>query len=395
MKRVLCVLLTFAVLLTITGCWDSKELDTLYFVTGVGLDSSDTDGTIDVNMQIARVTQGSASGSGMQQGSSGGGGGGESSFILLGASGKSVLEALSTLRHESSRTLFLHHNQMIVIGRDLAQKGVQNHLDLFLRDEETRMEALVLVADGKAKDILSAKLNQDKLSGIAVAKMLTQYKTISSHLSVNMLGFISKLLQKTVAPIAPIVEIKKQGDTENLEISKMAVFKGDRMVGELNWDEITGYLWALGEINEGILELSLDKGTAALNIIKANSTATPVLQSDGRYGIIMKIETNLDIEELNGFGQMKLKEIYDLLIQESTKRIEQRVYTTFQKAQQLNSDIYEYSDAFHIKYPKLWKELEKQWETIFPSLQLVLTVNVKLSGTGKTSFSLEMEENKP
>jgi spore germination protein KC len=296
------------------------------------------------------------------------------------------------MRHESTRSLYLHHNQMVVFGRDLAQKGIKEHLDLFLRFEESRMETLVLVADGKAKDILSAELDQDKLSGVAVTRMMKQYSTISTYLNINMLTLVSKLLQKTTAPLIPIVEVQEENQKKSLVISRMAVFKRDRMVGELNWDEVTGYLWTMGQINEGILEIATDKGTVSMNIIQASNTLTPVIQSDGRIGVLLNIDTVLDFEELNGFGDLKLDDLFGALTLAAAQTIEQRVYTTFEKTKQLNADIYEFGGKFRIKYPKQWKSIEQQWDTLYPSLQLVLNVKAHIVGTGKTGLSLDMEE---
>ncbi len=389
MKKAISALLLLALLPTVTGCWDSRELDTLFIVTGLGLDTAQKADEVAVDMQIVKVS-GNETGSGSQKSGGSGDGKGE---ILLEASGKSVLSAISTLRHESTRTLFLQHNQVIVFGRELAQRGIQENLDFFLRDEEARMETLVLVAEGEAKEVLDAQLDQDKNSGIALTRIIREFSKTSVHLKVDMLSLVSKLLQKTTALTIPIVEVIKQGDQTKVRVSKIAVFKGDRMVGEMAWDEVTGYLWIMGEINDGTLELVTEKGTAVLNILQAHNTIAPVLADDGRMGVILHVDTKLDVEELNGFGDITLKELYAYLIQEATKAIEGRIFTTYEKTRQLNTDIYGFGGMFHIKYPKQWKALEQQWDVLFPGLQLVLSVNVHLTGTGKTAFSLDMEEN--
>jgi len=329
----------------------------------------------------------------MQGGGGGGKSEGNSNIILLESRGKSVLAALSTLRHEGTRSLFLHHNLMIIFGKEQAQRGIEQHIDMFLRDEETRMETFVFVAEGEAKEVLAADLDQDKLSGVAAARIMQQYATISSYLNVNMLKLVSALLQKTTAPLIPIITLKKDENRTKLEISKLAVFREDKMVGELNWDEITGYLWTKGDISEGILELPMDQGIASLNILQAKSSLEPVLQSDGRIGVILNVDSVVDIEELNGFGNLKMEDVYALLLQEARMKIEQRITSTFEKTKEMNADIYGLGGAFHIKYPKLWNNIEQQWDILYPKMQLVLNVRVKLSGTGKTGMSLEMEEN--
>ena len=395
MKKLLCAVITVIIAFSVTGCWDSRELDTLFIVTGVGLDAAENQDELDVNVQIVRIADGGQSSGGVPGGGGGGGGSNDknSNIILLEARGKSVLAALSTLRHESTRVLFLHHNQMIVFGKEQAQRGIEKNIDIFLRDEETRMETLVFVADGEAKEILAANLDQDKVSGVAAARIIRQYGAISSYFNVNMLKLVSALLQKTTAPLIPIIAVKKEENETKLEISKMAVFKEDKMTGEMNWDEITGFLWFKGDINEGILELSLEKGTAALNILQAQSTMEPVLQPDGRIGVKLNVDSTVDIEELNGFGELKMEDVYSLLIQESKKKIEERISTTFEKTKEMNADIYGIGGAFHIKYPKLWTNIAQEWDVLYPKMQLVLNVHVRLAGTGKTGMSLEMEEN--
>ncbi len=389
MKKLICVLFLLTVMLSTTSCWDSRELDTLFIVTGIGLDVSEKENEIAVDVQILNVSDGQSGSSGTQEKD----GGGNDSAIVLTSSGKSALAAISSLRHESSRILFLHHNKLIVIGKDMAKQGIQDKIDMFLRDEETRLEALVMIADGKAKEVLNAKLNQDKISSFAVERIMQQYNKTSTYLDITLLKLVSALLSKTSAPLIPMIEVKKDGDIDRLNISKMAVLKNDKMVGELDWDEITGYLWTKGDINDGILELSIPEGTAAMNILSADNSLEPILQSDGRIGIRLNINSTLSIEELNGFASMDLKEVIDRLTDEAIHAIEKRVYTTFDKSKQLNTDFYGFSRLFQIKYPKVWTSLEQQWDSYYPTMQLVLSVHVTINSTGETTKSLDMEEN--
>jgi Ger(x)C family germination protein len=211
---------------------------------------------------------------------------------------------------------------------------------------------------------------------------------------VNLLKLVSKLLSKTGAPAIPILSVMKKGDTAELEISRMAVFKRDRMVGELDWEETVGYIFAMGNVHEGFLKIPMDQGMAVMSIVEGKSEVTPTLSAEGKPSLGIKLDVLLDMKETNGFGQVQLKEIQDLLLGEAANIIREQTLKCYQKTQQLNADIYGFSDQFHRKYPGRWKELEQEWDTLYPGMPMDISVKTTLVSTGKTSLTLDMEENR-
>ncbi len=70
------------------------------------------------------------------------------------------------IANKTSRRLYFAHNQVLVIGEDLARKGVTPLFDLIERDPEVRTDFYVLVAKGaKASDLLKIKTPIEKLPG--------------------------------------------------------------------------------------------------------------------------------------------------------------------------------------------------------------------------------------
>lgn len=137
------------------GCWNRRELDTLAIVAGLGLDRDVETGKIQLTAQIIKpgevktVKVGGAGG--------GGGGGGKASAVwVIKSTGDTVFDAVRNMVTQSSRKLYFAHNQIIVIGKKTAEQGVWPLLDFFVRDHEIRWTIWVLVADGKASDVLEA-----------------------------------------------------------------------------------------------------------------------------------------------------------------------------------------------------------------------------------------------
>jgi spore germination protein KC len=53
------------------------------------------------------------------------------------------------------------------------------------------------------------------------------------------------------------------------------------------------------------------------------------------------------------------------------------------KVKELNSDIFGFGDAVHQRYRDEWKELEANWDEIFPDIEVEVTVESKLRRSGR------------
>ncbi|MDI3281461.1 MAG: hypothetical protein QJR13_08845, partial [Bacillota bacterium] len=139
--------------LLLGGCWSRKEIDHLALAMVVGVDKA-PDGRYLVELKVVKpgLVAGASAGGGQ-----GGGGGGQTGqpFWVVTSEGKSILEALHRMRSFTPRLPFLAHNQMIVIGEEVAREGVGPVLDFFLRNRETRRTTPFFVARGLAYQSLA------------------------------------------------------------------------------------------------------------------------------------------------------------------------------------------------------------------------------------------------
>ncbi len=160
-------------LLILSGCWDNHELDTLFIVTGVGLDEAGSPDEIDVTLQIGKAKKNKSESSSKEQK--------DSSIILMETTSDSLMHALMDLNRNSSRTLFLQHNQAILFGQKLAEQGVSDKIDYMIRNTESRMETLLLVVEGRTGEVLSMQPDQGDNWVIYISAHVRQY-TVSTAL---------------------------------------------------------------------------------------------------------------------------------------------------------------------------------------------------------------------
>ena len=160
MRRWMAVVLLFAVLLC--GCMQSVELKERGIVQAIGVDYDD--GFYTVTLQIFNPQST-----------------GQTSFDasklnnkVIQVQGSSISDALRRATLQNGRKMFLGNNKIIVIGRETAEGGISRVLDYFDSDHETRPGTVVLVADGRADEIVSAQINQGIVPANAIEMVVDQ-----------------------------------------------------------------------------------------------------------------------------------------------------------------------------------------------------------------------------
>lgn len=370
----------------LTGCWDSHELDTMLIITGVALDESSSPDQVDITLQIGQTRPTSSGSAGSADANSQ-----EESTILLKTTSDTVLNGIAKFNRDSSHTLLLHHNQVLLLGSSLAGKGIEKRLDLFMRAQQARMEVPILVADGRAEGVLSTKPEEDVISGLFLEHVLDEMSTVSPYYQVRMLDFVSKLLEETSAPMAPMLTVYQEGDQKKIKVSGMAVFKDDRMTGRLNNDETLGYVWSMGNVRDSIVEAHNGSGKAVFRMAKLDCIRDVSLREDGGVKVELSVRATLNVVELSGLEKMTAEELLSCLEQMAQDEIQQKITGSFEAARRLGADIYGFGTSVYRKYPKQWRAMKDRWDEIFPDIELNVNARVRIPGIGQVGRPLEME----
>ena len=96
----------------------------------------------------------------------------------------------------------------------------------------------------------------------------------------------------------------------------------------------------------------------------------------------IQINTDVYMDELKAHSDLldesKIKEIEkkaQAIVEERTKGVIQKVQTEY------HSDIFGFGNMIYKKDPKLWKGMEPQWDTLFPSIQAEVQSKVNIVNT--------------
>jgi len=401
----------FVLLVLSTGCWSRNEVENLAIASAIGIDKVEqgTDKRFLFSVLIVKP----AAQSGGDSSGSGGGGGGVPGWINYGQ-GDSVNDAERNLSTTTATRLFLGHSRIIVLGDQTAKDGVGDIIDYLERNKDIRLRNWILVTKGTALDAFSIRPELENLFSEELNNLLTlSAPQASKSYAVDLKDFLVDLATPGKEAVLPLLEIREipssivmngQGDNQsqphkNIRLKGLAVFKGEKKVGELGDTETKGFLWVVGKAERGTLTLQVpNTGTkkpvqVTIDMTRVNSEIkTQVIQ--GKPVVSVKIKAEGNIREFSQTNASLKPEDVEEIDKGFAAEIKRQATMAILKCQKdLKSDIFGFGTAFHRQQVKYWKEyeLEKNWPQVFPELSVKVEVKANVRRSGLTSDSIQIK----
>lgn len=242
----------FCILLTLSGCWSSREIEDLSLYVGLGIDvGKETEFEKDIAAQggsypkknyvtaTVQIAPGFSNSQSSQQ--SGSPSSGKTSYANEQLSGDSMLQIFRQFALRRDRPLIGHHLKVIVVSKDIAKKyGLDQLLDFVLRDNDIRPNCLVLISHHSALDVLTSqdpsRIPAFYLTGITNNSYLSNKildPVLLSKLDAQMQSGSSFLLQNV---------LNSHGEDK---FSGGSIFDGKttKFIGELSQTDLEGLSW--------------------------------------------------------------------------------------------------------------------------------------------------------
>ena len=246
-KYIFIILILLLSLFCLSGCYDARPIETLAYAVALGIDKGEDD-TIRLTLQFAVPTSSDSSSSSSQTNSS----------TVIYVDWSTIDSGISLINSYISKKVNLSHCKAIVISEALAYEGISNYIYTLVNNVEVRPDCYVIISRCDAYDFLSNStptlesvsaryyeliLNSNEYTGFTESIYLSDfYKSILSTTEqpVAILGGINTKQTQIPASKASTPDGGYKADetpieTENnIENMGLAVFVGDKLVGELN-----------------------------------------------------------------------------------------------------------------------------------------------------------------
>jgi len=380
------VLVLWTGMLVLPGCWDRVEVNDLAFVMGAGLDQK-KDKMIELTVLVF-IPKGGGGSQEMGTGSGSGSGGSMGSTMVRSASGITIAQAMSKLQEKLPRRIFWGHSHVFVMSEDIARKGIAPHIDFLLRHPQTRERTYIFVSKQKAKDVLGLlpPLERD------ISEVLRELDKLKIGIRVTTKDLAEMLNGDSGDAAIPWIEINpSEPESRNHQkiayITGTAVFKKDKMVGRLNDSVTRGVLWLRNELKTAIVTVQPKGagGPVSMQLLRANSELIPSIR-DGTWKITCRAETVDDIIQNSTNWDLMNPEFDKRLEVELQREIGNRVRAALNTVQKnMKADIFGFAEAFHRKYPDLWRKEKDHWGAIFPTVEVSIETRASIRRSGMTS----------
>lgn len=371
-KRLVALALVLFLAWTQAGCESTKGLSDLVVVMGIGLDK-DADRPENIKLVAQVVLPDKIA---MAEGASH-----DDPYCNVESSAENTFEAIREYTHVVCAKLYIAHNQAIVIGREVAEQGVAEHLDFFVRARETRPTTVVVISDTTAAEALSVKPKLNILPAINIKRLLAQQKENSQSMEADIVDYINAMQSPTASFLAPIVRVVQMDDYQLVSVKGLAVFKKDKMAGELDEDETRGLFWVKGLVESGVISVSLDGQKAAVEITKVSTRLSPEIK-DGKIIMNLQIREEGTLATQSGSDNLATAEAFRKIEELVRQEILHEIALAVNKARELKADIFGFGELLSKYRPNEWQSLKNDWDRIFSTVEINADIEASITGSG-------------
>ena len=305
MKKIILILFC---LFMVTGCFDYRELNDINIINSIGVDYVVYFETIKNKKSESATTS------------------------IVKAQDKMFAKAINKAINNAGKSVYLKHVKLLIIGEDLAEKGISDVVDYLVREISLSTSFFTIVAK-EPKKILKVSNNGDAISNIIV-------DTIKSNMDADTLDNIdiiaSNLYNDKLDITLPYVKISGK----NVDLENIGYFKKDKMMGKYN-NRIFNFLMLKSK------NIEFENKGNILSIY--NKKVTYKVEKDK---ITINVKGLGKVKKINEDIDLKKQESYEKLENEINKAIYDEIKEFIEVTRNDEADVLGFRNLYYKKYQK-------------------------------------------
>ncbi|HYE83399.1 MAG TPA: Ger(x)C family spore germination protein [Clostridia bacterium] len=363
----LMIVMLLIVTTILTGCWDQKVFEKTGYILQMGIESGKT------AELLITYTSPVVGGEIKEQ------------VEIINIQGDILREARENARLLSPKLLEGGKIQQLLISNKMAEKGINELLDLFHRDPALPTLALIVVIEGSPYEMLKrATTFEDKPRAAFYINELLKSNIISSYIPETRIWNFSALsLAPGIDPITPILKLQGEG----IKVTGSALFSQDKMVGKLSPRETSLLLAMMGKLKPteyvgNILptedKAAGEKARTAVLIRTAKSKLNVSFSDDEPIvSIAMKIDCILDEFQLNSISDADDQKVLE---QQLSTEIKNKCVKILDYLKSTGSDPLGIGNIVRAKYNDYWQQVD--WKEAYKEVEMDVSVRLDIKQFG-------------
>ena len=251
-KKAAALLLCLVLMVSLCGCYDSREVEESAYVIALGIDKGET-ARFRYTFQFSNpLSTGANSGSAEKPESEGeskedGKKEENTSVNNITLDADDYYMALNTLNSFIGKIPSLAHIKLIAFSPELAKEGLLEHTRLLINEREVRPNTWLCIAGGSPDELLKGIKPSLEESTARYYELLLQEKTAPYAPVVELREFVNRASDNSTDAVLPII-----GQSELIGI---CLFSGDQMMVSLGGEEALLYKLLTGKADNVYLSL--------------------------------------------------------------------------------------------------------------------------------------------
>lgn len=389
MKRIKFLILLLPLL---SGCYNYRELNDLGITTAVSIDYKDNNFYVIAEV-INPIKQQDASSSN------------NSPFVNYNSSSSSLQGAFRKVVLESPRQLYAAQLEIIVLSEEVVNNHLEEVLEYFARDPESRTEIKIIVA--RTEDSTKAITLQTLLTSLSSSNIIKSLDLQSKVLGMAYPVTLNELLNMYIDPYLEVVlpSMTLYGNYEIGDEKENITTSSPKAIVKIDGSTITKDNKILGYLDlEESKILNLINGKLKETIIKMNYYDGYIIFEPNRIKVSRELDIKNNIIKINISGYSKTKEIQSNINLKDPKEVEKlnkalnmelekKITDTFNSIREkYGTDVFGFQELYYRTNYKYFKENCTNWyEDIYPKIKLEVKANVRLYEKGNTLGGLRYE----
>ncbi len=369
MKNLMKWILVFALLNSLTACWDQRQFKNMKLVLAAGFDLEENE-KIKSTVIIPNV-QKAAEGPGSEN------------IQTVTSVSNTLREGRAHIDHKISKRFDASKVRVLLLGEELAKQEILPLLDVFYRDPKSNLHAQLAIVKGKAEDVVKLRVEHEpRISSYLSGLLEGQVKTTQAPYH-NIQLICAELMEPGQDFVLPLISLNEE--EQMLHAEGLALFHGQRYTGKsLNPRESLLLILMNGEkgkIARITAKLKEDEETFIKNFISFDVTGVKhkiKIEKKDDLEVNIKLDLKAGISEYphDHLTPKSLKEIEKKL----TKILTEDAKKVIEKIQDANSDVFGIGRRLQAYHQKEWKTLN--WEEEYPEITITPEVNVAIEEHG-------------
>ncbi|OMD83344.1 MULTISPECIES: Ger(x)C family spore germination protein [Paenibacillus] len=375
-------------LMLLTSCWNSRELNNLGIVTGIGVDKVPNKEEYHVTFQIVNPSS---------TATSAGASTGQPTVTIYSSTDRTIFGAFRKTSKKAARQMFFAHTQLLVLGESTVKSGIDGIFDIFERSHELRLNTNVIVArDTEASSILKLLLPVESLPAIGIikkskntARIYGESRDINVFELINGISGEGSVVISGARILGDAEEGTKKSGMEQTKVkalvtmSGLSVLKKGVLQGWLDGPLARGALWVQNEINETSINVDSDevKDSIAVNI---NHSKTKIkIELRNKVPVIhVNVVEEGTLSEAQSYIELSNREVIVQLEQQVALKTKQEITQALQAAQTMKCDIFNFGNELKRINPKAWETVKDNWESVFAEAEVDVSVEAYIRSVG-------------